>query len=127
MCTTGQPDIRRPHAPGASSWRGRLGRVSSLRDHTATEHEPERPEDGPGHESEGGSADELGTVVGGPEAWATVPDLVELLGTDVSRVRRLLDDRLLVGVRRGRPKVLQVPRVLADPEPLDRWLSVASH
>lgn len=61
---------------------------------------------------------ELEELVGGDEAWATVPDLVDLLGTDVSSVRRLLDDRLLVGVRRGRPKVVQVPRALADPEPL---------
>ncbi len=61
---------------------------------------------------------DLEQVVGGDEAWVTVPDLVDLLGADVPRVRRLLDDRLLVGVRRGRPKVLQVPRALADPEPL---------
>lgn len=62
--------------------------------------------------------EDLERLVGGDEAWVTVPDLVELLDSDVSRVRRLLDDRLLVGVRRGRPKVLQVPRALAEPEPL---------
>lgn len=67
---------------------------------------------------EGSLLADLEVAVGGDEAWATVPDLVELLGADVSAVRRLLDDRLLVGVRRGRPKVLQVPRALADPEPL---------
>ena len=61
---------------------------------------------------------DLEALVGGDEAWVTVPDLVHLLRSDVPRVRRLLDDRLLVGVRRGRPKVLRVPRVLADPEPL---------
>ncbi len=61
---------------------------------------------------------DLEALVGGDGAWATLPDLVALLGSDVPSVRRLLDDRLLVGVRRGRPKVLQVPRALADPEPL---------
>ena len=61
---------------------------------------------------------DLEELVGGDEDWVTVPDLVGLLGSDVSAVRRLLDDRLLVGVRRGRPKVLSVPRALADPEPL---------
>lgn len=50
--------------------------------------------------------------------WLTLPDVADFLRTDISRVRRLLDDRLLVAVRRGRPKVLSVPRALVDPEPL---------
>ena len=60
----------------------------------------------------------LEQLVGGADQWLTVPDVVELLGSDVLAVRRLLDDRLLLGVRRGSPKVLQVPRVLVEPEPL---------
>jgi Rv2175c C-terminal domain of unknown function len=52
------------------------------------------------------------------DAWLTVPDIVERLDSDVPRVRRLLDDHLLVGVRRGRPKVFQVPAALVEPEPL---------
>lgn len=61
---------------------------------------------------------ELHHLVGDDEAWLTVPEAAEVLGTDVSRVRRLLDDRVLVGVRRGRPRVLSVPRVLVEPEPM---------
>ena len=60
----------------------------------------------------------LAELVGGPDQWLTVPDIADLLGTGVLEVRRLLDDRLLLGVRRGTPKVLQVPRVLVEPEPL---------
>ncbi len=56
------------------------------------------------------------------DAWLTVPDIVERLDSDVQKVRRMLDERLLVGVRRssaaGRPKVLQVPARLVEPEPL---------
>lgn len=52
------------------------------------------------------------------DAWLTVPDIVERLGSDVPKVRRLLDERLLVGVRRGRPRVFMVPTVLVEPEPL---------
>lgn len=61
---------------------------------------------------------DLDALVGTDDAWLTVPDLVDVLDSGVSRVRRLLDDRLLVGVRRGSPKVFVVPRVLAEPEPM---------
>ncbi len=61
---------------------------------------------------------ELHELVGGDDAWLTVPDAAQVLDVEVSRVRRLLDDRVLVGVRRGRPRVLSVPRVLVEPEPL---------
>ncbi|GAB4064911.1 Rv2175c family DNA-binding protein [Angustibacter speluncae] len=50
--------------------------------------------------------------------WLTVPDVAEVLGCDVTRVRSLLDDRQLVAVRRGRPRVLSVPAALVEPEPL---------
>lgn len=50
--------------------------------------------------------------------WLTVPDAADRLGVDIPRVRRLLDDRLLLGVRRGRPRVLSIPRALVEPEPL---------
>jgi len=58
---------------------------------------------------------ELDALVG---AWLPLPDVAELLGTDISRVRRLLDDGVIVALRRGHPKVLSVPRALVDPEPL---------
>lgn len=49
--------------------------------------------------------------------WLTVPDLVEVLGIGVSRVRRLIEDRTLLAVRRD--GVLKVPAVfIRDGEPL---------
>jgi hypothetical protein len=49
--------------------------------------------------------------------WLTVPDLVDLLGLTVSRVRRLIEERRLLAVRLD--GVLKVPAVfLRDGEPL---------
>ena len=49
--------------------------------------------------------------------WLTVPDLVELLDLTPSRVRRLIEDRHLVGVKRD--GVLSVPAsFVKDGEPL---------
>ena len=60
--------------------------------------------------------DELGSLV---KTWLPLPDVAERLGLDVGRVRRLLQDRLLVGVRRGRPGVMCVPEdLILDGEPL---------
>lgn len=72
-----------------------------------------------GGSSGGGSTDstlrEVDELVG---RWLTVPDVAEVLGCDVTRVRSLLDDRQLVAVRRGQPRVLSVPAALVEPEPL---------
>jgi hypothetical protein len=46
------------------------------------------------------------------ESWLTLPDVAERLGTDVGKVRRLLQDRLLLGVRRGDRRILSVPEEL---------------
>ena len=46
------------------------------------------------------------------QKWLTIPDLVERLGLTQGRVRRLIEDRHLLGVRRG--GVLQVPDVFLD-------------
>lgn len=49
--------------------------------------------------------------------WLTVPDLVDTLGLTPSKVRRLIEDRTLVGVRRD--GVFSVPaRFIKDGEPL---------
>lgn len=49
--------------------------------------------------------------------WLTVPDLVEMLGQTPSRIRRLIDDRHLLGKRID--GVLKVPAVfLRDDAPL---------
>jgi hypothetical protein len=49
--------------------------------------------------------------------WLTMPELVEILGVSPSRVRRLIEDRQLLGRRRD--GVLSVPAdFLAGSEPL---------
>jgi len=47
-------------------------------------------------------------------AWVTVPDLVERYGERLATVRRWLDDRDLIGVRRGPNKALSVPAAFLD-------------
>jgi len=45
--------------------------------------------------------------------------VADRLGIDVGKVRRLVQDRVLVAVRRGDPKVLSVPEaLLMDGQPL---------
>ena len=51
--------------------------------------------------------------------WLTLPEVAERLGMDVGRVRRLVQDRYLLAVRRGDPKVLSIPEALLhDGQPL---------
>lgn len=50
--------------------------------------------------------------------WLSLPEVAEVLGADVTRVRSLLDDGALLAVRRGRPRVLSVPAAMVEPEPL---------
>jgi hypothetical protein len=50
-------------------------------------------------------------------SWLTLPDLVEVLGEPLGRVRRLLDDKHLIGSRREGP--LKVPALfVVDGRPL---------
>jgi len=54
------------------------------------------------------------------DEWLTLPDVSERLGLDVGKVRRLLQERRLVGVRRGDPAVLSVPAAfLVQGDPAD--------
>ncbi|MGP7961105.1 Rv2175c family DNA-binding protein [Sanguibacter sp. A247] len=41
--------------------------------------------------------------------WLTLPAVAELLETDISRVRGMLHDRVIVAVRRGENPVMRVP------------------
>jgi hypothetical protein len=60
--------------------------------------------------------DELGQLV---ETWLPLPDVADRLGLDVGKVRRLLQDRLLIAVRRGERGVLCVPEpLIVDGAPL---------
>jgi uncharacterized protein len=62
------------------------------------------------------SVDDLDALV---SQWLTLPDVAEHLGLDVGKVRRLLQEGYLVGVRRGERNVLTVPAAfLADGAPL---------
>jgi hypothetical protein len=63
-----------------------------------------------------GGVDDLDLLV--PE-WLTIPDVAERLGLDAGKVRHLIQDRVLVAVRRGDPRVLSVPAAfLVDDAPL---------
>ncbi len=50
--------------------------------------------------------------------WRSLPDAAQLLGLTVAQVRSLLDERQLVAVRRGQPRVLSIPLALIKPEVL---------
>lgn len=50
--------------------------------------------------------------------WLTVPEVADELGVGIPGVRRMLADRQLVAVRRGRPAVQSIPAILVRPEPL---------
>ena len=43
------------------------------------------------------------------DAWLPLPDVAERLGTDVGRVRRLVQEQKLIAVRQGERKILSVP------------------
>jgi len=46
------------------------------------------------------------------DEWLTLPDVADRLGLDLGKVRRLVQDRYLVAVRRGERKVLSIPAAL---------------
>jgi len=43
------------------------------------------------------------------DAWLTLPEVADRLGTDVSKARQLVRDRQVLAVRRGDTNVLMVP------------------
>jgi len=51
-------------------------------------------------------------------AWLTVPDVAERLGIDAGKVRRLIQERKLLAVRRGEPPVMSIPADFLVPEHL---------
>lgn len=50
--------------------------------------------------------------------WLTLPEVAGRLDTTVSRVRRMIQDQMLVAVRRGERHVLSVPAALVEPAPV---------
>lgn len=72
--------------------------------------------------AEGSALGDLEALVG---EWWTLAEVAEHLDLSVSQVRRLVADRDLVAVRRGKPRADCVPRALADPESLRRLRGTA--
>lgn len=61
-------------------------------------------------------APDLDALVG---EWLTVPDLAERLGLPLSAVRTMLQDREVLGVRRGERRVVSIPaRFFTESGPL---------
>lgn len=53
------------------------------------------------------------------DVWLPLPDVAERLGVRLSDVRRMVDERQLIALRRGERKVLSVPEVfLGESGPL---------
>lgn len=51
--------------------------------------------------------------------WLPLPDAAEVLGLPFPKMRRLVDDRAVVALRRGTPRVLSVPEALVVPSLLE--------
>lgn len=66
------------------------------------------------------------------DSWLTLPDVAERVGLDVGKIRRLVQERKLIGIRRGQPRVLSVPeKFLVEgrqdhPEADGEWSALAS-
>jgi Rv2175c C-terminal domain of unknown function len=53
------------------------------------------------------------------DQWLPLPDVAERLGTDVGKVRRMVQDKLLIAVRRGERRVWCVhEQLILDGHPL---------
>ncbi|WP_373456788.1 Rv2175c family DNA-binding protein [Brevibacterium sp. 50QC2O2] len=48
------------------------------------------------------------------DGWLTYSQVGELMGESVNRVRRLVEDRTLVALKRGKPKEYYVPELFMD-------------
>ena len=60
------------------------------------------------------------------EDWLPLPDVAERLGTDVGRVRRLVQERKLVAVRHGERRINSVPTRFLLPTAAGGWEVVPS-
>ncbi len=58
------------------------------------------------------------------DSWLTLPDVAERLGTDVGRVRRMLQDRRISAVRVGERRILSVPERFLVRGADGRWEAV---
>lgn len=77
---------------------------------------PRDSPDGPDSADTDTDADALPDLESLVPVWLTVPDIAERLGLPLSTVRRLLDDRDLIGHRIGERRVVAVPAGFLDAE-----------
>ncbi|OIJ98133.1 MULTISPECIES: Rv2175c family DNA-binding protein [Streptomyces] len=56
-------------------------------------------------------------------AWLTLPDIAEMLGVEVTRVRQLVKEGQLIAVRRGENRALHVPAAFIDGDKVVKGLS----
>ncbi|KOV94027.1 transcriptional regulator [Streptomyces sp. NRRL WC-3723] len=56
-------------------------------------------------------------------AWLTLPDIAEMLGVEVTRVRQLVKEDQLIAVRRGENRALHVPAAFIDGDKVVKGLS----
>lgn len=63
--------------------------------------------------------DVLNSGPDGPRLWLPLPDVADQIHTEVGKVRRMLQERVLIGLRRGERKILCVPaELIKDGAPL---------
>ncbi|GAA3860076.1 helix-turn-helix domain-containing protein [Streptomyces sedi] len=56
-------------------------------------------------------------------AWLTLPDIAEVLGLEVTRVRQLVKEGQLIAVRRGENRALHVPAAFIGEDRIVRGLT----
>ncbi|GHH74282.1 transcriptional regulator [Streptomyces sulfonofaciens] len=56
-------------------------------------------------------------------AWLTLPDIAEMLGAEVTRVRQLVKEGQLIAVRRGENRALHVPAAFIDGDKVVKGLT----
>ncbi|MFG3658866.1 Rv2175c family DNA-binding protein [Streptomyces sp. NPDC047706] len=56
-------------------------------------------------------------------AWLALPDIAEMLGVEVTRVRQLVKEGQLIAVRRGENRALHVPAAFIDGDKVVKGLS----
>ena len=54
----------------------------------------------------------------GPREWLPLPDVAQLLGIPVGKVRRLLEEHQLLALRRGERNILSIPAELLNVDEL---------
>lgn len=62
----------------------------------------------------------------GVDAWLALPDVAERLGCEVGDVRRMVEERRLLALKRGEPLVRRVPARFLGQEPDGSWRVLAA-